>query len=166
MFLAWAHAVEKHGKVLILCPLAVLKQIKRESERFHGTTLVDLRAGEAWTSGLAIMNYESRRDIDMRGVAGIILDESSILKNDAGETRDFLISLSANIPYRLATSATPAPAGSTSPAMGTAPGTDAPAQPQAYTSPPDLMNLYTKLMDRGGRVSRFQKKFSGFLKKD
>jgi superfamily II DNA or RNA helicase len=109
MFLAWAHAVEKHGKVLILCPLAVLKQIKRESERFHGTTLVDLRAGEAWTSGLAIMNYESRRDIDMRGVAGIILDESSILKNDAGETRDFLISLSANIPYRLATSATPAP---------------------------------------------------------
>lgn len=46
------------------------------------------------------------------------------------------------------TSATPAPAGSTSPGVGTDPGTAAPAQPQAYTSPPDLMNLYTKLTDR------------------
>lgn len=109
MFLAWAHAVAKHGKVLILCPLAVLKQIKRESERFHGTRLFDLRAGETWNDGIAITNYESRRAIDMRGVAGIVLDESSILKNDTGETRDWLIGLAANIQYRLAASATPAP---------------------------------------------------------
>jgi hypothetical protein len=109
MFLAWAHAVAKHGKVLILCPLAVLKQIKRESERFHGTPLFDLRAGETWNDGIAITNYESRRAIDMRGVAGIVLDESSILKNDTGETRDWLIGLAANIQYRLAASATPAP---------------------------------------------------------
>lgn len=109
MFLAWAHAVAVHGKVLVLCPLAVLKQIKREAERFHGTTLVDLRAGEPWSDGIAVLNYESRRAIDMRGVSGIILDESGILKNDNGETRDWLVELAANVPYRLATSATPAP---------------------------------------------------------
>ena len=109
MFLAWAHAVAKFGKVLILCPLAVLKQTKRECARFHGHEPVDLRAGEVWTDGIAIMNYEARRDIDMRGVSGIVLDESGILKNEVGETRDWLCSLAANIPYRLATSATPAP---------------------------------------------------------
>ena len=109
MFLAWAHAVAKFGKVLILCPLAVYKQIKRECMRFHGHEPIDLRAGEKWTDGIAIQNYESRHDIDMTGVAGIVLDESGILKNEVGETRDWLCSLSANIPYRLATSATPAP---------------------------------------------------------
>lgn len=109
ILLAWAHAVAKMGKVLVLCPLAVLKQIKREAMRFHGTTLTDLRAGETWTDGIAILNYESRRDVDMTGVVGVILDESGILKNDSGETRDWLCQLSQGVPYRLATSATPAP---------------------------------------------------------
>lgn len=109
MALAWAHAVAENGKVLILVPLAVLKQWKREAERFHGTKLVDLRAGETWMEGIAIANYEARRDIDMTGVRGIVLDESSILKNENGQTRDWLCSLSAGIPYRLAVSATPAP---------------------------------------------------------
>ena len=109
MALAWAHAVADRGKVLVLVPLAVLAQWKREAERFHGTRLVDLRAGEPWTDGIAIANYEARRDIDMTDVRGIVLDESSILKNENGETRDWLCSLAAGIPYRLAVSATPAP---------------------------------------------------------
>ena len=109
MALAWAHAVAEKGKVLVLVPLAVLNQWKREAMRFHGTTMVDLRAGETWTEGIAIANYEARRDIDMTDVRGIVLDESSILKNENGETRDWLCSLSAGIPYRLAVSATPAP---------------------------------------------------------
>lgn len=109
MALAWAHAVAQTGKVLVLCPLAVLKQWHREAERFHGHRLVDLRSGEPWTDGIAIVNYEGRRDVDMRGVAGIVLDESSILKNETGETRDWLCAMSANVPFRLAVSATPAP---------------------------------------------------------
>ena len=109
MGLAWAHAVAEHGKVLILCPLAVLKQWLRESVKFHGHPLVNLRAGEPWTEGVGIMNWESRRDFDMRGVHGIILDESSILKNCDGLTMRWLTGLSANVPYRLSLSATPAP---------------------------------------------------------
>lgn len=109
MALAFAHAVAMGGKVLILCPLAVRNQWHRECERFHGHRLVDLRNGETWDDGIAILNYESMRDIDMRGVRGIVLDESSILKNESGQTRDWLCSLSADIPFRLAVSATPAP---------------------------------------------------------
>ena len=109
MALAWAHAVAEQGKVLVLVPLAVFNQWKRECLRFHGTTMVDLRAGETWTEGIAIANYEARRDIDMTGVRGIVLDESSILKNENGDTRDWLCALAAGVPYRLAVSATPAP---------------------------------------------------------
>ena len=109
MGLAWAHAVAKHGKVLVLCPLAVFKQWKRECERFHGTTMVDLRAGETWSEGIAILNWESRRELDMRGVQGVVLDESSILKNADGLTMRWLVDLVSNVPFRLAASATPAP---------------------------------------------------------
>lgn len=109
MALAWAHAVATEGKVLVLVPLAVFNQWKRECARFHGTTMTDLRAGETWTDGIAIANYEARRDIDMTDVRGIVLDESSILKNETGETRDWLCGLAAGVPYRLAVSATPAP---------------------------------------------------------
>lgn len=109
MSLAWAHHVAEHGKVLILVPLAVYKQWKREAKRFHGSDLVDLRAGEKWTDGIAILNWESRRDIDMRGVRGVVLDESSILKNASGETASWLCDIVAGVPYRLAVSATPAP---------------------------------------------------------
>jgi len=109
MSLAWAHHVAEKGKVLILVPLAVFGQWKREAMRFHGTNLIDLRAGEKWTDGIALLNWESRRDIDMTGVAGIVLDESSILKNADGETARWLCDIAAGLPYRLAVSATPAP---------------------------------------------------------
>lgn len=109
MSLAWAHHVAEKGKVLILTPLAVFEQWKREAQRFHGTDLVDLRAGEQWSDGIAILNWESRRDIDMSGVVGIVLDESSILKNADGDTSKWLCEMAAGLPYRLAVSATPAP---------------------------------------------------------
>tara|TARA_R110002110_G_scaffold104211_1_gene262911 strand:- start:101 stop:1492 length:1392 start_codon:yes stop_codon:yes gene_type:complete len=109
MGLAWAHHVAEKGKVLILVPLAVFEQWKRECKRFHGTTMIDLRAGEQWDDGIAILNWESRRAVDMTGVVGIVLDESSILKNADGETSRWLCDLVAGLPYRLAISATPAP---------------------------------------------------------
>jgi len=107
--LAWAYSVATIGKVLFLCPLSVFEQIIRESERWHGTKPVNLRRGEPWESGVAILNYEARREIDMTGVAGIIIDEASILKNDTGATRDWLCALSSSVEYRLTASATPAP---------------------------------------------------------
>jgi superfamily II DNA or RNA helicase len=107
--LAWAHAVAKHGRVLWLCPLSVLEQTQRECERFHGHRLVNLRKGEPWSDGIGILNFEARREVDMRGVLGIVLDESGILKASDGQTRDYLCGIAANCEYRLAASATPAP---------------------------------------------------------
>lgn len=47
------------------------------------------------------------------------------------------------------TSGAPQPAASTPAGVGTDPATAIPApQPQAYTSPPELVNLYTQLIDR------------------
>ncbi len=46
------------------------------------------------------------------------------------------------------TSATPQPAAGTPPSGGTGGAAAVPAQPQAYTSPPQLMELYTDLLDR------------------
>ena len=109
MGLAWAVAVSGIGKVLILCPLAVLNQWKREARKFHGIELADLRRGDSWDSGIAIANYERRVDIDTRGCAGVILDESSILKNADGVTHKWLHAARENVPFRLALSATPAP---------------------------------------------------------
>ena len=150
--LAFAQSLLPFGKVLILCPLSVFKQMQQEYTRWHSTgvkcedcngvgsvyvdiideetgevsideskcekcdgtgnvkaRLINLRTGEPWESGIAIMNYEGRKKIDMTGVVGIVLDESSILKNDTGATRDYLCKLAENIEYRLCASATPAP---------------------------------------------------------
>ena len=106
--MAWCHEVARHGKVLILCPLAVLEDIQRFCDRFYGYRMSNLRH-EQWTTDVAILNWESRRDMSSVRLAGICLDESSILKNDAGKIRKWLTSMAAGVPFRLACSATPTP---------------------------------------------------------
>jgi len=106
---AWAHAVAVFGRVLVLCPLAVMEDIQRFCHEYHGHRLIDLRRGEMWTDGIAILNWESPKPIDMRGVAGIVLDEASILKNGQGKTRKRLTAMASGVKYRLACSATPSP---------------------------------------------------------
>lgn len=107
--LEWANRIaEKFGKVLFLCPLSVLEDIQRISEKFYGYRMSNLRKG-TWETNVAILNWESMREIDNRDIKGIVLDESSILKNDSGKIRKWLTRLSSIIPFRLAASATPSP---------------------------------------------------------
>jgi DNA modification methylase len=100
MQLSWADAVARHtGKrVLILAPLAVRAQTIAEAERFG----VDL-------SSIDVNNYEQIDNIDCSQYAGIVLDESSILKNFTGVYKRKIIEAFANTPYKLACTATPAP---------------------------------------------------------
>lgn len=111
MFLLWAEQVCKEGKVLILCPLIVIDEIIRDADKFGiKVPITVLRDGyDAWTEGLGIINYEQPRRIPMKGVKGVVLDESSILKNGDGVVKKWLVELTANVDYRLACSATPAP---------------------------------------------------------
>ena len=105
--LAFAKEVSQEGKVLILCPRMVIREFEADAAAMN-IPISNLRNG-SWDEKIGIMNYEARRAIDMRGVAGIVTDESGILKSGDGETCDYLHSLAASVPYRLATSATPSP---------------------------------------------------------
>lgn len=100
MQLEWAHQVYKQTNkpVLILAPLAVKGQTIAEAYKFN----ISL-------DGIEINNYEQLDNIDSEKYAGIVLDESSILKNFEGETKKKIIDSFKLTPYKLACTATPSP---------------------------------------------------------
>ena len=59
--------------------------------------------------GIVITNYEQLENIDSSLFCGIVLDESSILKNFEGSTKKLIIDKFINTPYKLACTATPSP---------------------------------------------------------
>jgi len=110
MELAWAEAV--HGAtgkdILHLAPLAVSAQLAREAEKF-GISARVVSAQSECGSGTNITNYQKLDHFDLSRFGGVILDESSILKNTQGHYRTKLIDICQSIPFRLAATATPAP---------------------------------------------------------
>lgn len=108
--LEWARLVcERHGGiVLIVAPLAVAEQTAREGDKF-GVPVTVCRTGEDMTLGVNITNYEMLGHFTPDALAGIVLDESSILKSYDGKTRTEITSFAERIPFRLACTATPAP---------------------------------------------------------
>ena len=108
--LEWGHQVHKRtgGNVLILCPLAVAAQTVREGEKF-GIQVTLCRSQADVRPGINVANYERLHLFDRDGLAGIVLDESSILKSFEGVTRKAITAFAADIPYRLCCTATPAP---------------------------------------------------------
>ena len=102
--LEWARAVAAHtGRpVLILTPLAVGRQMRAEA------AVMGLPANPS-DPPLEIANYQRLHHFDPRNFAGIVLDESSILKDLTGATRQALTEWVAEVPFRLAATATPAP---------------------------------------------------------
>jgi hypothetical protein len=110
MQLSWAKCVHEHSKgdVLILAPLAVTEQTKEEGLKFN----VDVnlcRTQNDVLPGVNITNYEMLDHFDTSYFAGIVLDESSILKAFTGKVRTQIIDSFRETPYRLACTATPAP---------------------------------------------------------
>ncbi len=106
MQLEWAQQVP--GDVLILAPLAVADQTRREGEKFGIPVTVCKEAADV-RPGINVTNYERIDKFDFAKFAGLVSDESSILKSLAGKTRTALIERSKCMPYRLACTATPAP---------------------------------------------------------
>lgn len=106
--LEWADKVSKHtqGAVLILAPLAVISQTIEEAKKF-GYSVREY--DEDCERGIYITNYDNLENIDASLFSGVVLDESSILKNFAGKTRTALIEAFQNTPYKLACTATPSP---------------------------------------------------------
>lgn len=118
MFLNWARAVNNRTNkgVLIVAPLAVTTQIKLEGEKF-GIQVFDLKnhlpvAEDVHCEPFIwVLNYEQIDKINFidEDFAGVVLDESSILKNFSGKVRNQLIEKFKNLPYKLACTATPSP---------------------------------------------------------
>lgn len=109
--LEWASQVHRKtgGSVLILTPLCVAEQTQSEAERF-GIKATVVESGEDVSSpGIYITNYEKLEHFDCSIFAGVVLDESSILKAFTGKTRAALTSAFASTPYRLCCTATPSP---------------------------------------------------------
>lgn len=110
MELVWAHRVAQYtGKpVLAFAPLAVSAQHIREGEKFG----IDAHLAKIQSdirNGLFVTNYQKIDHFDLSQFGGVVLDESSILKSTNGHYRTKLIEDCAQIPFRLAATATPAP---------------------------------------------------------
>lgn len=108
--LVWAKEVSKatNRPVLILAPLAVSAQTKREGIKF-GVPVNICESQEDVKPGVNITNYEKLAKFEPSVFSGVVLDESSILKSYMGKTKRQIIDAFRDTPFRLACSATPAP---------------------------------------------------------
>lgn len=110
--LEWANNVAKHTNkpVIIFAPLGVVGQTINEGKRFgyEVTAIEDTETNEP-KNGIYITNYDNMEHIDASYFAGVVLDESSILKNFQGKTKQKLVDDYMNTPYKLCCTATPSP---------------------------------------------------------
>lgn len=108
--LEWARQVHDHngGIVLVVAPLAVAAQTVREGRKF-GIAVQHCRSADDIRDGINITNYEMLHKFDGIEVTGVVLDESSILKSYTGKIRNKIIDTFADVPYKLACTATPSP---------------------------------------------------------
>jgi DNA modification methylase len=109
MQLEWANQVRNFTErsVLILAPLAVVSQTIKEGIKWG--IQVSKLSDDYGGNQIFITNYDQLENIDCSYFSGIVLDESSILKNESGKTRSAIIKAFKNTPYKLACSATPSP---------------------------------------------------------
>jgi superfamily II DNA or RNA helicase len=85
-------------KVLILAPLVVVKQTLREAIKFG----FDMDKVE-------VTNFENLHNINPDEYSGLIVDESSIIKNFEGKIKKQLFEYFKNTEYKFAFTATPSP---------------------------------------------------------
>ena len=107
--LEWARHVAEHTNkpVLILCPLAVAAQTIQEGVKF-GIAVERLRS-DVFGPGVFITNYDQLGTVNASQFSGVVLDESSILKNYEGATKNAVIEAFSHTEYKLACTATPSP---------------------------------------------------------
>lgn len=109
MELSWAENVrlKTGGNVLIGTCLAVAEQMVQEAEKF-GIESRRSSDGVAFP-GITITNYERLHLFNPQDFAGMVCDESSILKNFKGTRKGEITSFMRKRPYRLLATATAAP---------------------------------------------------------
>lgn len=97
-----------NGRVLILTPLAVAFQFIDEASRIGVDDIAHSKDGKL-SKKITVCNYERLHLLNPNDFQCVMLDESSILKNFAGKTRDQIVAFIKQVPYRFLSTATPSP---------------------------------------------------------
>jgi len=117
-FARHVRAAEPDKPTLIVSPLMVVAQTIAEAKKFYGSKLpieqVAAKDLAEWLrrpgGRLGITNYDALRDDTPDGdLAGLILDESSMLKSHYGKWGQVCLRLGSGVPWKLALTGTPAP---------------------------------------------------------
>ena len=96
--------------VLILAPLAITGQTIEQGNKFNVKVVkASFDKSNPHYAPIQIANYDQIENIDCSIFGCIILDESSILKNETGKYRNLLIDIFKKTPYKYCFSATPSP---------------------------------------------------------
>jgi hypothetical protein len=108
--LVWAENVARvsGGRVLILTPLAVAFQTVKEGEKI-GVEVTHRREGLQSGDRIVVTNYERLHYFNADDFAGVVCDESSILKHFSGVRQKETTRFMNKMPYRLLCTATAAP---------------------------------------------------------
>lgn len=111
MQLVWAENVVRRTNkpVLVLTPLAVGGQTVREAEKFGIEACRPMDGAIPSDARVVVTNYEKLHKFRAEDFAGVVCDESSILKNFDGVTKDAVVEFMRTRPYRLLCTATAAP---------------------------------------------------------
>ena len=110
--LVWAQNVvmKTNRAVLLLTPLAVCYQTAAEAGRFGIEAYLSRQAPAVPIKpGIYITNYERLHYFNPSDFAGVVCDESSILKSYDGKRRSEITEFMRKVPYRLLATATAAP---------------------------------------------------------
>ena len=110
MQLVWSqNIVQKTNRpVLILTPLAVSGQTLDEADKFNieaQRAIIEQRPAPT----IHVTNYEKLHHFQPTDYAGVVCDESSILKNFSGKRKAEITEFMRQVPYRLLCTATAAP---------------------------------------------------------
>jgi len=106
MQMEWAK--QQPHDALIVAPLAVAHQFTREAAKF-GIDLAYAKDQSQITKRITVTNYERLENFHIEQFGAVALDESSILKNSSGAYSNWMIDAFKSTPFRLCSSATPAP---------------------------------------------------------
>ena len=107
--LVWAENIVRkmNARVLILTPLAVSAQTIREGEKFG----IEVRRSQDGKplNGITVTNYERLSMFNPSDYAGVVCDESSILKNFSGVRKREITEFMKKMRFRLLCTATASP---------------------------------------------------------
>lgn len=110
MQLVWAQNVveRENSPVLVLAPLSVSQQTVEEAGKF-GIEAVRNMDGRPAGARIAVTNYEKLHLFDPADYAGVVCDESSIIKNFDGTRKEYITTFMRKTKHRLLCTATAAP---------------------------------------------------------